>query len=171
MTFLIFLICISCTEQEARRPIAMRKTHSLGLTSVFQREINKVEEQKIEKFIEKDSIHDYISSPDGFWYRYIKKSDSESMTPKKGQVVRLTYDISDLNNVILYSESHHGIKEYRVDNEDFIPALQAGIKFMKVGETVQFVIPPYSAFGIIGDGNKIGMNTSIVSTVTLIDIK
>ena len=127
--------------------------------------------QKIEKFIEKDSTHDYISSPDGFWYRYIKKSDSESMTPKKGQIVQLTYDISDLNNVILYSESHHGIKEYRIDNENFIPALQKGIKFMKVGETVQFVIPPYSAFGIIGDGNKIGMNTSIVSTVTLIDIK
>jgi len=42
---------------------------------------------------------------------------------------------------------------------------------MKVGETITFVIPSYSAFGITGDGNKIGINQSIKSTVTLINIK
>jgi FKBP-type peptidyl-prolyl cis-trans isomerase FkpA len=42
---------------------------------------------------------------------------------------------------------------------------------MKIGETITFVIPSYSAFGIIGDGHKIGINQSIKSTVTLINIK
>ena len=41
---------------------------------------------------------------------------------------------------------------------------------MKEGETVTFVIPFYNAFGIAGDSNKIGINTSIKSKVTLIKI-
>ena len=169
--FFVFIACVSCREQQVRRPVTSGGTYTLGITSVFQKEMNRVEERKIERFIEKDSLHQYISSPNGFWYRYVKKIDSESITPKKGDVVRLTYDILDLNNEVLYSKIQNGIKEYRVDKEDFITALQTGIKLMKAGETVQFVIPPYNAFGVIGDGNKIGINTSIISTVTLIDIK
>ena len=40
-----------------------------------------------------------------------------------------------------------------------------------MGETIIFVIPSYNAFGISGDGNRIGINQSIKSTVTLISIK
>jgi len=57
-----------------------------------------------------------------------------------------------------------------VDQEDFISGIQQGIKLMKVGETVIFVIPSYNAFGILGDGNKIGMHTTIKSKVTLLNI-
>jgi FKBP-type peptidyl-prolyl cis-trans isomerase len=42
---------------------------------------------------------------------------------------------------------------------------------MKVGETITFVIPSYNAFGVFGDGNKIEMNTTIISTVTLLNNK
>ncbi len=58
-----------------------------------------------------------------------------------------------------------------VDKEDFISGIQKGIKLMKVGETIIFVIPSYNAFGISGDGNKIGINKTIKSKVTLLNIK
>ena len=70
----------------------------------------------------------------------------------------------------MYSKEDLGIKKYIIDKEDFISGLQKGIKLMKIGETVTFVIPSYSAFGIAGDGNKIGINQSIKSKVTLINI-
>ena len=41
---------------------------------------------------------------------------------------------------------------------------------MKTGETITFVLPFYNAFGVLGDGNKIGVNQSIKITVTLIKI-
>ena len=71
--------------------------------------------------------------------------------------------------VILYIKKQE--KSYKIDKEDFIPALQDGIKLMKIGETITFVIPSYRAFGVTGDGNKIEVNQTIKSTVTLIDIK
>ena len=72
---------------------------------------------------------------------------------------------------MIYSKDELGMMKYRVDKEDLISALKVGIKLMKIGETIIFVIPSYSAFGISGDGNKIGINQSIISTVTLLNIK
>jgi FKBP-type peptidyl-prolyl cis-trans isomerase len=42
---------------------------------------------------------------------------------------------------------------------------------MKIGETIKFIIPSFNAYDIVGDGNKIGINKSIISIVTLINIK
>ena len=90
---------------------------------------------------------------------------------KKNDIVEISYEILDLNNQVIYSKEELGTKEYKVDREDFIPALQQGIKMMKKGETIKFVIPSYNAFGIVGDENKIGINQSIISIVTLLNIK
>ena len=92
-------------------------------------------------------------------------------TPKLGDEVTFEYNITDLEGKIIYSKEELGIMKYRIDKEDFIFALQLGIKLMKVGETIIFVIPSYNAFGISGDGEKIGINQSIKSTVTLLNIK
>jgi len=92
-------------------------------------------------------------------------------TPKPGDEVTFEYNITDLQGNVIYAKEAMGIKKYLVDKEDFISALQIGIKLMKIGETVIFVIPSYNAFGVSGDGNKIGINQSIKSTVTLLNIK
>ena len=41
---------------------------------------------------------------------------------------------------------------------------------MKEGESMKFIIPSFNAFGVLGDEKKIGMNTSIISRITLINI-
>ena len=88
----------------------------------------------------------------------------------KGDIVQISYDLLDLNDQIIYSKETNGIKEYVVDKEDFIRGLQAGIKLMKEGESMKFIIPSFNAFGVLGDEKKIGMNTSIISRITLINI-
>ncbi|MBT6377168.1 MAG: gliding motility-associated peptidyl-prolyl isomerase GldI [Flavobacterium sp.] len=167
---LVFLGVNSCSEQEARAPITSSKSNGLLSTISVLKEINKAEETKIKNYIKKDSLHSYISSPNGFWYRYIVKNDSDTIFPVKGDIVQVSYDLLDLNDQIIYSKETNGIKEYVVDKEDFIPGLQAGIKLMKEGESMKFIIPSFNAFGVLGDEKKIGMNTSIISRITLINI-
>ena len=171
LLFLIFLGVVSCSKQEARRPITSSKTYTLASTAEGLKKINKIEEAKIEDYIKRDSLHMYTRSPNGFWYRYITKTVNELITPQKNDIIEIQYDFVDLNNQTIYSKEQIGIKEYKVDREDFIPGLQIGIKMMKVGETIKFLIPSYNAFGIIGDENKIGINQSIISTITLLNIK
>lgn len=169
---LIFVILlISCAEREARRPVSKSKSYTLADTSDQMKKINAMEETKVKQYIQKDSLSNYLSSPDGYWYQYVEKIEEDSALPKKEDIVELHYEILDLNDQIIYSREELGIKEYKVDKEDFIPALQRGIKIMKVGETVKFIIPSYNAFGVVGDNNRIGINQSIISTVTLLNIK
>ena len=165
------LFLISCSEQQARKPITVSNSSSLISTSTILKKINSIEELKIINYIKKDTFHDYIRSPYGFWYRYIIKDPKNSISPKKGDLVQISYEISDLKDQIIYSKQLNGIKDYKVDEEDFIPGIQQGLKLMKIGETIKFIIPSFNAYDIVGDGNKIGINKSIISIVTLINIK
>jgi FKBP-type peptidyl-prolyl cis-trans isomerase FkpA len=166
------LFFVSCSTSQPRRPIDPRPS-----TTIFQDNIQATkkmfqrEEYEILEFIKGDSLKTYEISPNGFWYTYNTKIEVKEATPKTGDIVELAYDIRSLNDSIFYSKKDLGVKNYKVDKEDFISGIQKGIKFMKIGETVTFVIPSYNAFGISGDGSKIGINQTIKSTVTLLNIK
>ncbi len=166
-----FLLMISCKDQEARRPITATKTYTLASVTEDLKKINKKEETKVLAYIKKDTANTYSSSSSGYWFYYQTKIEEELPTPKVGDIVELTYEILDLNNQPIYTKEELGIKQYKVDKEDFIPALQDGVKNMKIGETIKFLIPAYNAYGIVGDENKIGINKSIISILTLINIK
>ncbi|WP_369048495.1 gliding motility-associated peptidyl-prolyl isomerase GldI [Tenacibaculum sp. UWU-22] len=158
----------SCKEPQARRP----KTHT---TRDFYKEVvahnkrlNELENKRIANFIEHDTIHTYHNSSNGYWFTYDKKNEDNLPNPKPNQTVVINFSVADLYGNELYPQQQ---KLYKVDKEDFIPALQNGIKLMKEGETITFVIPSYSAFGVVGDGDKIKPNQTIKSKVTLINIK
>ena len=168
---IVSLFLISCSEQQARKPISASNSNSLTSASSILKKINSIEELKIINYIKKDTFHDYIRSPNGFWYSYIINKPKNSISPKKGDLVQINYEISDLKDQIIYSKQFNGIKDYKVDEEDFIPGIQQGLKLMKTGETIKFIIPSFNAYGVVGDENKIGINKSIISIVTLINIK
>jgi len=172
-----FLICIcflslGCSKVEPRKPINPRPSSTILSKTVAESiRLNTVENLKILEVIKADSSKKYQVSPNGFWYSYVTKIDENRQTPKTGNEVIFEYNITDLQGAVIYGKDELGLKKYKVDKEDFISGLQSGIKLMKMGETIIFVIPSYNAFGISGDGNRIGINQSIKSTVTLINIK
>ncbi|MCG1037604.1 gliding motility-associated peptidyl-prolyl isomerase GldI [Polaribacter sargassicola] len=169
---IVSFFILGCTKTTPRKPINPKiSTTILKETVAETKRLNKKEEQKILNLIALDSTKKYSISSNGFWYTYINKVEENTPLPKLGDTVELQYNITDLEGNVIYSTEELGIKEYKVDKEDFISALQVGIKLMKVGETITFVIPSYNAFGISGDRDRIGINQSIKSTVTLINIK
>ena len=171
--FLILLFLVAgCTQIQPRRPINPKPSTTIYKQAIEEnKKLNKIEEEKILALIARDSTKNYIQSSEGYWYTYINKVNDSLVQPKSGDEVVLNYNVTDLNDVIIYSKEQIGEKTYVVDKEDIISGLQKGIKLMKMGETITFVIPSYNAYGITGDGNKIGLNQSIKSTVTLINIK
>ncbi|RCS27120.1 gliding motility-associated peptidyl-prolyl isomerase GldI [Polaribacter sp. WD7] len=170
--FFLSILCFSCSKITPRRPIQPKpSTTILKETIKESKRLNALENQKIIDVIRRDSTTNYLVSPNGFWYTYANKITKDSPIPQPGDVVTLAYNIQDLEGNIIYSKEELKTKTYTVDKEDFIAALQYGIKLMKIGETITFVIPSYNAYGVVGDGKKIGINKSIKSTVTLINIK
>ena len=168
IVFVLFFY--ACTEQEARRPVTQKTATILSETIAQKKLLIASENTFIEKQLAKDTTTTYQIASFGFWYAYRTKKESETNMPKTGDVVEISYNITDINDVVIYSKEALGIKKYTVDKEDFIPALQEGLKLMKVGETITFVVPSYRAFGLVGDENKIGINLTLKSTVTLLKI-
>jgi gliding motility-associated peptidyl-prolyl isomerase len=172
VVFLLFFILLSCANSQPRRPINPKPSTTSFQTSIeASKRLIEFEESEILRFISRDTILNYKTSANGFWYAYNTKIDEQTTTPKTGDLVEFYYDIRNLKDSVIYAKEELGIRTYKIDQEDFISGIQKGIKLMKVGETITFVIPSYNAFGVFGDGNKIEMNTTIISTVTLLNNK
>lgn len=157
-----------CKELEARRPKQQSTKNFYKEVVAQNKKLNALETQKILSHFSKDTITEYKSSANGFWYAYQKQDTVLNSTPVKGDEVTLHYNITSLNNEVIYDFQ---TRKYTIDKEDFVPGLRDGIKLMKKGETITFVIPSYRAYGVTGDGNRIGMNQTLKSIVTLIEIK
>ena len=116
---------VSCKEPEARRPKQQGTTDFYKEILAKNKKLNALEQQKLAYWISKDTLNTYITSADGFWYTYNKKDSLQTVTPKLKDVVTLLYDVKSINGSIIYETQQ---RNYVVDKEDFIPALQDGIK-------------------------------------------
>lgn len=171
---LLFSVLIaSCKSPEARRPLQSHSGTFIKESADRNKKIYDEEKTYIEKLIAKDSIHKYIVSENGFWYFYNKKNDSITNTPHLGDIVKFTYDIKDLNGSVIVSAEENGLQHYKVDqsNQELISGIREGIKLMKEGETVTFLLPSYKAYGYYGLDEKLGTNIPVQSTITLHSIE
>ena len=129
---IIVFLCFSCNKVQPRKPINPKPSSTLLRSTAKQtKALNTLEDKKIEQLILNDSLAEYHVSKNGFWYTYIRKKEGSFPLPKLGNEVSFEYEITDLNDSIIYSKEELGIINYKVDKEDFISAIQKGIKFKR----------------------------------------
>jgi gliding motility-associated peptidyl-prolyl isomerase len=167
---LSLLFLSSCSENEARKPIS-RATGTFMKESVERnKKIISSEEKIIDSIIKSQPEKKYYTSSQGFWYTYINRNETDTIRPKKGDVVTFEYDVNDLQNNVIYTALELRPQTYRVDKENIMTGLKDGIKLMRKNETVEFLFPSNIAYGFYGDKNRIGTNVSLKCTVTLTSI-
>lgn len=87
----------------------------------------------------------------------------------EGDSVSMKYTIALLSGQIIYDSGTDGIKTFRVDKSEEIPALHEIAKLLSPGAKVRMVVPSHLAYGAGGDGDKINgrealiMNTEIIN--------
>lgn len=164
----LFGLLLACKTPEARKPVSNKSGSFIKESVQRNKKLVKKEEKRILDLIHKDSVNNYISSSEGFWYYYnTKKSEDSLQQPEFGDLVKFEYDIATLEGKPIYTRKELGEREFKMDQEDVFTGLRQGIKLMKVGETVTFLFPSHTAFGYYGDSEKIGNNVPIKSTITL----
>lgn len=161
-----------CTQkQEARRPVSHTGGEFMKQSIERNKKLNQGEESKLKDLIKKDTASHYIASTKGYWYTYITKNEASTDNPNKGEIAFFDYEISDIENKVIYSQSELKPQQYVVDKQNIITGLRDGIKQMKKGEKVKFLFPSHLAFGYHGDNKKVGTSVPLIYTVTLNDIK
>ncbi|MCH2194930.1 gliding motility-associated peptidyl-prolyl isomerase GldI [Kordia sp.] len=169
---IILITIISCAQQEARKPVNIRSGTFLKESAERNKVLIAKEEAIIQKYIELDTINDYMASNNGFWYFYNNKKAQENYLPQKGDTLTYELNISKMTTGdVIYKKEELGIQEYVVDKQQIIPGLRSGLQLMKKGETVTFLFPSHIAYGYHGDNKRIGTNIPVKSTITLLDIK
>jgi gliding motility-associated peptidyl-prolyl isomerase len=131
--------------------------------------MNESEENMFRVLIEKDSLTEYLASPNGFWYTFNQKNDDMKL-PEIGDQVFYTYAVYDINNAVIYSSEEIGEQTYIIDKQEIIEGLRNGLKLMGEGDVATFLFPSHKVYGYLGDANKIEINQPLIFKVQLIKI-
>lgn len=165
----VLTILVSCGENEARKPV-VRKTSSFMNESIERNKmLNQLENKALLKFIEADTLHQYLNSEQGFWYYFESRDAQTSAYPVPGDEVFFRHEIRSLNDSIIYPMEELGLKSYLVDKQELVTGLQDGLKLMKEGDKAHFLFPAHKAYGYSGE-ERIAPNQPLIYKVELIKI-
>jgi gliding motility-associated peptidyl-prolyl isomerase len=166
--FLVAVLVSSCKQsQEARRPVSQASGTFMKKSAERNKKLIATEEGQIDSLIKSNPKVKYSTSTKGYWYTYLIRNPTDTLTPKKGDVAFFNYEIKDLKGNIIYSEVELKPQTYAVDKQNIMTGLREGIKLMHKNEKVVFLFPSHIAYGYHGDDKKIGTNQPLLCTVTL----
>ena len=85
--------------------------------------------------------------------------------------VVLDYECSLLDGTKCYSSKDLGPKEVILGRSEMEPGLNEGLRMLKPGAEAIFIIPPFLAYGLIGDKKMIPPRAVIVYNVNILRAK
>lgn len=121
---------------------------------------------------DRGAITDYISrskrsfteTNTGLWYSVIGNGTGPKV--KTGDNVSFDYECSILNGDPCYS----GTETIRVGYTDAGSGVTEGLQLMQKGSDYLFIVPPYLAYGLTGDGAKIPGRAILIYRIRIKDI-
>lgn len=172
LSLLLILGLSSCQKPEARRPISRTSGSYIQLSAERNKELYAQEKQYLQDLVAKDTLMEFKTSPNGFWYANIQTDTSQTRAPQVGDLVRFSYDIRSIEGDTLIRRSENGAISYRIDqsNQELISGIREGLKVMQAGDVTEFLFPSYLAYGYYGVQGKIEPNQMVRSTIELYNI-
>ena len=122
----------------------------------------------IENYIERKKLT-MAESQTGLWYSVINEGTGEYL--KDFDRIVMNYECSLLDGTVCYSSSNLGPKEVILGKTDIEPGMNEGLRLLKPGGEALFILPPFLAYGLVGDGKKIPPRTVIVYSVRITEVK
>jgi len=107
-----------------------------------------------------------IESPTGLWYSVITEGNGPQV--KDGDIITFEYECSLLDGTLCYSSAGSDPKTTRVGYSTIESGLLEGLKMMKHSAEYVFIIPPYLAHGVPGDGDRIPGRSVIVYRIKIL---
>ena len=104
--------------------------------------------ERIQNYIERKNLR-MTETQTGFWYQILKEGEGETFREK--DKIILDYECSLLDGTRCYSSKELGPKELILGKSEIEAGLNEGLRLLKPGSEAIFIIPPFLAYGLIGD--------------------
>ena len=121
--------------------------------------------ERIKNYIERKNLK-MIESPTGLWYEIIKEGKGNNF--KDYDKVVMDYECSLLDGTKCYSSSDLGSKKIIIGRTEIETGLNEGLRLLKPGAQAIFIIPPFLAYGFVGDRKMIPSRAVIVYNVNIL---
>jgi FKBP-type peptidyl-prolyl cis-trans isomerase FkpA len=118
--------------------------------------------EKIQNYIERKNLK-MKELPTGLWYQVIKEGEGVSYT--ENSTIIMEYECSLLDGTRCYSSKELGPKKVVLGRSEIEAGLNEGLKLLRSGAEAIFIIPPFLAYGLVGDRKKIPPRAIIVYNV------
>jgi len=104
-------------------------------------------------------------SPTGLWYMIKKPGTGENL--KDNDHILMNFECYLLDGTLCYSSSENGPRDIVIGRSELEPGLNEGLRLLRRGAEAIFIIPPFLAYGLVGDGKKIPPRSTIVYNITI----
>ena len=165
---IVFLVVsiVSCREKQGNT-INSPKPGKNEMADLNKYLVQK-DRERITSYIERKSLR-MNESPTGLWYQIIKEGDGKTFS--NNDKVVMDYECSLLDGTKCYSSKDLGPKELVLGRSEMEPGLHEGLMLLKPGAEAIFIIPPFLAYGLIGDRKMIPPRAVIVYYVNILYAK
>jgi FKBP-type peptidyl-prolyl cis-trans isomerase len=140
---------ISCNNE--RREVVNNQPGVNDLAEVNRYLIEK-DRERIQSYVGRKELK-MNESPSGLWY-YLRKEGSGRFF-RDNDRIEMKYRCSLLDGTPCYSSDESGLKIFVLGRTEIETGLNEGLRMMKNGGEAIFILPPFLAYGIVGDGKSI----------------
>ena len=172
-TFIVALLVIfsSCQGQEKqnRSTLQMQSQNQIKETLIDANKNRMLEEvENINNYVDRHQLK-MNTTPTGI--RIMTITEGTGPKPKLLSDVSLKYKINLLDGSYVYSSDSSGVLSFILGQSSEPSGLQEALLSIHQGEKALVIIPYYLAYGLTGDGDKIGGGESLVYQVELIKVR
>lgn len=160
----ILFVVFSCGNSVVQTPVEAVQSKD-EMVDVNKYLVEK-DNESIKNFIESKNLT-MQQTQSGLWYTIIKEGTGDFFTDES--LVTFEYISSLLDGTPCYSTTESGPIDCVIGKSNIESGLNEGLKLLKPGSEAMFIIPPYLAFGLLGDGNLIPARAIIVYSVRVIN--
>ena len=118
--------------------------------------------ERIESYIERKGLT-MTETSTGLWYTIVKEGTGNFL--KDGDIIRYEYDCILLDGTNLYNSQ----EQIQIGRSELPIGLYEGLQLLKKGGEAIFILPPFLAYGLIGDGKKIPPRATLVYTIRVLE--
>ena len=167
LVFIVLLFSLlSCRDNKVKSSLDSKP--GKNEMADLNRYLVQKDRERIKNYIERKNLR-MNESPTGLWYQIIKDGTGKAFTDNDKVV--MDYECSLLDGTKCYSSENLGPKELILGKSEMEAGLNEGLRMLKPGAEAIFIIPPFLAYGLIGDRKMIPPRAVIVYNVNILRAK
>ena len=154
---------ISCREGSVNNSPRFRPGKEV--MADMNRYIIQKDRERIQSYCDRKGLS-MKESPTGLWYIVVKEGRGNLF--QENDRIIFDYECRLLDGTECYSSKESGPKDIVLGRSELPAGLNEGLKLLRSGGEAIFILPPFLAYGLIGDGKKIPPRATVVYNVSVV---